>query len=394
MSKTRKIELNLKLWISVELFLIILININTVFVQNEFLTSVLHGTTFAFLILASFLVRFSPEIVFLIIGGFLSVVLNFLMTGTAFEINRLSKLVFFFSSVLIMYYSYIMNVTEKLKEKVLLSGVLIAGVYTSGYYVFGNDIMYGSGLTLGFANPNFFAFWIFHAIIYCAIYLAGEKERLKKCIVSIFMVGLLALLNETRSRSVLVALFAFFVLIFIRAVNNKFSLKKSQIVMLCTIPLLIPIFYNVIITNLSSFFSFIVSEGKSLSSRTVPWTFAFEHIMRHPLFGSYNEAVDFELWHMHNIYLEVMTSYGLVVFVAFFALLVKMILALNEQHITLPRYVAVSGLICVMIYSTFEASLITGCLGLIYLTAGLVILSRNAECSYTEKINRKKRLKC
>lgn len=208
------------------------------------------------------------------------------------------------------------------------------------------------------------------------------------------MVGLLALLNETRSRSVLVALFAFFVLIFIRAVNNKFSLKKSQIVMLCTIPLLIPIFYNVIITNLSSFFSFIVSEGKSLSSRTVPWTFAFEHIMRHPLFGSYNEAVDFELWHMHNIYLEVMTSYGLVVFVAFFALLVKMILALNEQHITLPRYVAVSGLICVMIYSTFEASLITGCLGLIYLTAGLVILSRNAECSYTEKINRKKRLKC
>lgn len=180
MSKTRKIELNLKLWISVELFLIILININTVFVQNEFLTSVLHGTTFAFLILASFLVRFSPEIVFLIIGGFLSVVLNFLMTGTAFEINRLSKLVFFFSSVLIMYYSYIMNVTEKLKEKVLLSGVLIAGVYTSGYYVFGNDIMYGSGLTLGFANPNFFCVLDFSCNYLLRNIFGWRKRKIKK----------------------------------------------------------------------------------------------------------------------------------------------------------------------------------------------------------------------
>lgn len=396
--KTWKMKLNLKLWMSLEMFLVILININTVFFQNEFLTSVLHGMTFVLLLLASFLVRFSPETILLIIVSSFSVVLNFLMTETALEINRLSKLIFFFSSVLIMYYSNIMNVTEKLKEKVLFSGVIVAGIYTGGYYVLGNDIMYGSGLTLGFTNPNFFAFWIFHAIIYCTIYLFGEKRKIKKCIVSIFMVGLLALLNETRCRSVLVALFVFFILIIIRVVNNKFALKKSQIVVLCTIPLLIPVFYNVITTKLSSFFSFMVSEGKSLSSRTVPWTFAFEHIMSHPLFGNYNEVVDFELGHMHNIYLEVLTAYGLIVFVAFFALLVKMILTLNEQCITLSRYAAVSGLICVMIYSTFEASLITGSLGLIYLTAGLVLLSRNVEHSDTDdtgKINnRRKRLKC
>ena len=55
--KTWKMKLNLKLWMSLEMFLVILININTVFFQNEFLTSVLHGMTFVLLLLASFLVR-------------------------------------------------------------------------------------------------------------------------------------------------------------------------------------------------------------------------------------------------------------------------------------------------------------------------------------------------
>lgn len=251
--------------------------------------------------------------------------------------------------------------------------------YDSAFYVTNIGIRY---LTFGFYNPNTLALFLVVIVLTGMLFFSFKKIRfgilIETCFVAFF--GYLTLL--TLSRTSLLAIAFFIVISIIFARKKHCYLPKNNVfkVIVTVFPILFAGAYMLFIDAISKsgFLSFMVSEGKGLDSRQGVWNSAFELFKDSPIFGSYGELLtSAEFPQMHNSHVNVLVSYGVIVFILVMIFL-YMVLSRSIKNGRGNRgALSVWAFIVCLILGSGEAILFSGGLSF-YLLVGQFLLFSNA----------------
>lgn len=331
--------------------------------------------------------------VFIIAISFISVLLTSITLSINYFTNWLT-----FSSVF-LYFSLCMKVKVKKQTiKKLFAINFIVSVccciayivrFDKAFYITFSGVRY---LMFNFYNPNCLAIFLFclalTGILYGIFYTRKIYWIAQLCVIAF----LALLIMQTLSRTAIFT-FAFFVIIFVLFKRKKrYLLPKSNFFcfVIALFPFLISIAYMIFLEKLvdNKVFSFMISEGKDLESRKIVWEYAFELFLRSPIFGSYGQLLQSTTFtQVHNSHLNVLVSYGVVVFaltVLFLFLIMKKISQKSKQtHLELSVWAFVA---CIILGSG-EAILFSGGLSF-YLLAGQFLLLSHANSEKGGELSR------
>ena len=127
----------------------------------------------------------------------------------------------------------------------------------------------------------------------------------------------------------------------------------------------------------NDFFSFLVEEGKDLDSRVIIWSSAVDVIKKSPVIGNYSNIIySFEHNQMHNTHLDILASYGTIVFLLVVGFLFFIFVKMKNNVTTLIKSIALLGFISGLILGMGEAILFSGGLSF-YIIMGQLILLNN-----------------
>ncbi|MGN0507592.1 MAG: O-antigen ligase family protein [Ruminococcus sp.] len=196
--------------------------------------------------------------------------------------------------------------------------------------------------------------------------------RIALIVVSVFILNMI---NLTLARSCLLGAVVFLFLLFIGFIRKK---KLSKLISsLCILfPIIFVAIYFSLIENewFINTFSFLVSEGKTLTSRVGIWQNAIDIFKESPIFGSYFNVLYGENAQLHNMSLDILVSYGPIVFILFIFALFKFTGVNRIRHNSTISFAALCGFFAIIIMSAFEAGLVGGSTGLNFFTATLLLI--------------------
>ena len=264
------------------------------------------------------------------------------------------------------------------------------------YFLRYNDIFYTTNmgvkyLIFNFYNPNSLAlFLVIITIIgmqFFSLYKVKFGLLMEICFVGIFVF----LIVQTLSRTSLLVILFFIIISIIFARRKYYYLPKNSIFK--TIVTLFPILFAGIymlvidIINKNGILSFLVSEGKGLDSRQYVWSYAFDLFKESPFIGSYGFlATSSEFSQMHNSHINVLVSYGFIVFVL---TLIFLYIVLKDSIIKSSgnkTALSVWGFIVCLMLGAGEAILFSGGLSF-YLLVGQLLLISNASVKDEGELN-------
>lgn len=243
----------------------------------------------------------------------------------------------------------------------------------------GEDLTVSSdAITLNFSNPNEAALWL--TALFVVVFLGGLA--VKNIFAKVGLIGLsfmlFPIIDVTQSRNALIACVLCVIVGFIFWITKIKELKSWVIAAFVILPLIVFLFnMYVVIPNLDSFeelFSFLLSEGKTLTSRNKVWTEAIEDFSNWWIIGDYSYYYNYQ---MHNSVLTLLCTYGIpsTLFILYFVY--KDTIAMNKTKGIMSAFA-----ICVILFTgCFEASVFVGVAGLylIVLIAPCVLENENAD---------------
>lgn len=287
----------------------------------------------------------------------------------------LKKWIMFVSTISFMYWVMISDVNETMIKSVLACGVVLGIMFMIAYAMGkdgSDDSMYAGALTFNIENPN--TAGVFLLNVFLAIYIARDftvNKPLKMiylalCALTVYFMW------KTQARSCMIAVVFFFVMMFLS--GKKYHPSVTFWVVL--FPLIFACLYMLLVkSDFAKHFDFLVSEGKTLTSRVGMWQTAFDSIKEHFVFGEYfNSSIGFT--QKHNIHLDTLSSYGIFTFLFYLAFLNKV---LNDVGRKVKHKYQMTGIIAfyaVLISSTFEAGLFTGSKGMYALSCGFLMIAK------------------
>ena len=271
----------------------------------------------------------------------------------------------------------------------LLSCIIYIVKFDWVFYVTNTGVRY---LRYDFYNPNTAAIFLFCiAVTGLLKFFFSEHTSIFKQIAYIALS--FALIVQTLSRTVCIAIVFFVIIYVIFKRKGRYFLPKGNVfcIVVSLFPFIFAIVYSIFIQNpaIHKIFSFLVSEGKEMDSRQYVWEYAFRLVKESPLFGSYGYLLthpDFS--QMHNSHLNVLVSYGVIVFVLvviYLFLVMKKITAESKNNRT---ELCVWAFIVCLILGAGEAILFSGGLSF-YLFVGQFLLLANVPGENIKALDRK-----
>lgn len=319
--------------------------------------------------------------IFIIVLSFISVVVTSTTLSVSYFYNWLM-----FASVF-LYFSVCFKI--KIKKSTLKTLFIInflVGIscvvayilrYNSSFYVTNLGVRY---LTFSFYNPNTLALFLVVITIIGMQYFSLYKIRfgllIQICYVALFVFFII----QTLSRTSLITILFFIIISIIFARKQYYYLPKNPVFksMVVIFPLLFAIGYLIMIdiVSQSGFLSFMVSEGKGLDSREQVWNYAVNLFKDSPFIGSYGYlATEAEFPQMHNSHINVLVSYGIIVF----ALVIIFLYIVLSRSITNSKgtknTLSVWAFIVCLVLGSGEAILFSGGLSFYLLVGQFLIIS-------------------
>ncbi len=249
--------------------------------------------------------------------------------------------------------------------------------YNDVFYITNTGVKY---LSFNFYNPNCAAIFLFCiAITGIMNFFFSVKPSIVKqaCFIGLFSI----LISQTLSRTTLIAFIAFLVIYILFKRKERYFLPRGKFfdLIISMFPLLFSMVYIALIDSLSSdgVFAFLISEGKGLDSRQMVWEYAFDLFMESPILGSYNHLLYSSVFsQMHNSHLNVLVSYGGVVFALVIAFLYFVLKELCERSKVVRSELSVWAFIMCLLLGSGESILFSGGLSF-YLFVGQFLLLSN-----------------
>lgn len=295
-------------------------------------------------------------------------------------------------SVVFLYFSTCLKL--KLKDKTvkrmsflntavcLICLVVYVLRYDSIFYVTSNGVRY---LTFYFYNPNSLALFLVCLLFSEMVYHSSVNENRHKiiylCCIGVFSV----LIRKTLSRTALLALLLFLFVYFFFKRRNTYFLPSGRLFpfAVAVFPFVFAWAYMVLINRISDhpFLEFLHIGGKSLDTRKNVWNYAIDLFQKSPFWGSYGEiATSASYSQMHNSYLHVLASYGVIVSVLMIVFLTTILYKTSAQSRHGRQELAVWAFIICLALGANEAILFSGGLSF-YLYAGQFLILSNTNRS-------------
>lgn len=367
-----------------QLVLCILIAVFTM-LGNSKIVSTLFSITFVILIINFALILSNRKLqrsslndliilLIIIILAFLSVLL---VTDTA-SFDYLKKYIMFCCTLIFLFIVSRVVVDRGLVTFILMANFVLFIAYLL-FFAFGGAPYYGGGLTMNFTNPNLLALWLLHTFLYLAVAMSYSDSRLSKVIFIIAIAITFVMIWETRTRSVLLSLSVFTILAALIIINRKFKFGKILSGFLILYPLLFAAAYTSLIDypSIINLLDFMASPGKSLDNRLSVWNDAFFVIRNNPFFGNYSLiSGGTGMSQMFNIHIDVLASYGCVVFFAFIIYLYRIIIRISAVSDNKLQKMSLACFFSVIVAGAGEAAFVSGSVGMYLLSCSFLLIAR------------------
>lgn len=317
-----------------------------------------------------------------IVIAFANVLVNAALSRSVISFDYLKKLLMFSCTLMFFVSTIKIRIKDMTIGCIALLCVATNIVMTVAYFrqytaMHLIDGQVSSYLTFRFTNPNLTA--LFLSCMIMIMVLRGSQKRVHAKIiyyVSVFIA--LKFLLETRCRNAMLAtaIFLFQFLLLVLFDRRTARIPKWVFLISSVFPILFAGAYLVLISDpvLVDALAFMAGEGKGISSRSPVWGEAIEGFWKSPVFGAYSQISDGTgMSQLHNTHLDVLASYGILVFILTCVLLyVFMSLAWDRGAIN-TRTMALTGFIATLLLGAGEAALFSGGLA-IYLFMGFFLM--------------------
>lgn len=370
--------------IKVQLILCLLIALFTM-LKNSPIVSLFFSLTFIVLIInfVSLLFRSkieksaSKDLMLLFIISILAFV-AVISVSYGLSFNYFKKYMMFCSTLIFMFIVSIVQVNQKLVKFILKTNFILFMAYYM-FYTFGNAPYYGGGLTLNYTNPNLLSLWLAHTILYAAISILFFKPKFIKLAWTGVMAITLFMVLETRARTVYISLLFFAIMFVLIVLRKQFSFNRKTTIILILFPLIFAVTYMELVYNprIIEVLDFMTSTGKGLDSRMIAWNYSFDIIKKNIIFGNYYMISDGTgMSQLFNIHIDVMGSYGCLVFVAFILYFYRIIYRISITCETKLQKIALASFFTVIIMGSGEAAFVSGSVGMYILSCSFLLIAR------------------
>lgn len=332
---------------------------------------------------------------FICVTAFINVVINGLLEGASFSFEYLKKYIMFCCTVVFLAAAVKIEIESKTQTfleclYISLGTFLIFMYFTQNRRMHILNGLYTNFLTFRFTNPNLTGLFLACMIMFLVRASFHKKGIMGKCLFFLVAAAETFFLYQTQSRNSMLAVAAFlccFLLVSLK--KKKLVLKNWALWLVALAPLLFAIIYMEIVQSpvFAKLFSFIVSEGKDLDSRTVIWNRAFSAFLSSPVFGAFcqvsNGTGSFQL---HNTHVDILISYGIMVLVMICFFLHGILRSVQLKIQSREQSLALIGFLCVIFLGLGEAAMFSGGLG-IYLFAGVFLLVQKTDPELVPKLS-------
>lgn len=300
--------------------------------------------------------------------------ISVLFSSVSISFEYLKKWIMFTCTMMIYYCTAEVLATARIVSALFRGSILIAICFIA-MYLSGKQYWLGDAITFNLGNPNYTGICILCVLMCLFPFLKQKKKILKKCVFVSLLLVLLYFLLLTKARACILALGVYLVMFF----WPNIQYKKWLTFLFLIFPLLFAIVYMQLISNdtVREIFSFLQSEGKTLTSRVTIWNNAFNSIKNNLLFGDYYFATGGTgLGQLHNLNLDILGAFGLITFSCMIIYLYRLINSIGEQSATHNQILCIYSYYALMISGTFEAALYSNSQGMYVLSAGLFVMAR------------------
>ena len=330
--------------------------------------------------------HFSKELLFIISLSIINVVINQLVVGSGVVgFDYFKKVIMFLTTVIFFYYvSYDANISEKIKDRIVIIVLGIAALYILFYITNRQQCMLfhervSKYLTFGMTNPNLTGIYMLCIEAYCVIAIFHFRKLAAKAIALLLSVAMVYFLFLTNARNVMIALVLFYVFAIVMVARKK-PFGNFVTTTILWYPLIFCVIYLFVIHNekVTGLLSFLVSEGKTLDTRYDNWSNTIDILSRSPIIGAYCEISNGTgMSQMLNTHLDVLASYGIVVFILFMSFLRKIGRYVSSACDSVQNFIALAGFFACIIAGSGEAALVSGGTGIYILIGGLLLFARD-----------------
>lgn len=324
----------------------------------------------------------------------LAVLVNGIAAGAAFGFSYLKKYIMFVCTLL-FFVSAGRNGTNAVTRRMLLIMQLVVTLGLMFAYLTRRNSAYTHNgqvttyLTFHFTNPQLTALFLSCIIMFLILSVVQEPSWLCKGAAAAAACVNFFFLTETQSRTSLIAVVVFLVVLAERTLLRRVHIPiwKWVLAVSAVMPIAVVVIYMQVLDKawFQNMFSFMEGEGKGLDSRYTIWSAALSLLRESPLFGAYYEASggtgSFQL---HNSHLDMVVSYGVLTLVLVCIFLYAVMRQVQEHTDAGARTgksyrsVALIGFICAILLGSGEAAVFSGGLG-IYIYAGIFLLNFDDE---------------
>ena len=336
-------------------------------------------------------VVWTDAVLLLIIGIALgNVVVNAWLEETKIGFAYFKKYIMFISTLIFFQAAHRFPMDGKTKKYLLTLNSILAA-FLSVYYLQNQSEVYMLNgrvtgyLTFRFTNPNLTALFLMCIFTGELFQIFEQKSVVRRLVHLVFAAAVCFFIWETESRNCLITIAVETILcLLLYCTKRGFRLPKWFVLMIAVWPFVFLFVYLGVVQNrqVQEWLSFMVSEGKGLDTRITIWIPALRYYADSPFLGAYSQiSRGTGMSQMHNTHLDIIVSYGTIVFVLVCYLLYKIMCSQdgdNPKEDTMAR-ICFAGTI---IMGMGEAALFSGGLG-IYVFAGMFLLlcSREGENS-------------
>lgn len=325
-------------------------------------------------------------VIFIVLFSLLNVIFNAYIMQTNISFEYLKKLIMFLCSII--YFSSLMKVQvdfHKYKKFISYINTILSIICIFIYFINFNQVYTFNGiltdyLSFNFTNPNLAALFLTSICIMQTSLAFCEEKKIKKIIYFIISIFLFYFVIKTKARNCLLIIIIFLLINILKIIKKKVKMTNVVNFVISIFPLLFSFLYLNILNNdkITNFFSFLVSTGKSLDSREYIWNFALSNVKMSPIIGAYSQISNGTgLGHMHNTHIDILASYGIVVFLLFCIIIYFILKISNNKLKFLNNSIFLQGFQMFIICGMGEAALFSSSLGLYLYVGNFLILSNS-----------------
>ena len=274
-------------------------------------------------------------------------------------LSQAGKLLGFLALPMMIYVIRSFPVSDKTRRLVLISNIAVSGEYIFLYnsplrHVFVSE--YGtkniSSVTLGFPNPNQTAIMLFVCCVLLFISLFFFENKVARALIFADLVYVAYIMFETDSRTAVLLLAVFVVL-------SLVSFKKRLPKIITSLSLISPAVYLLLAMTAVTALDFIQIGGHNIfTGRQNIYAKYFDNLnVLNFLFGDFDT---FRFENLHNGYIAIAATTGIVVLIAYYVFLRKTLMGARGVLDKKYESAAYCGLLCLMIYICTEAGLVVG----------------------------------